>query len=323
MARVQHAQRSSKALRGVDSPFVSAVLVEDGPDKGAIWHFGEPVKEQRALEAGTGWADLSHLEIIAVSGVDRLKWLHDLTTQFLSELPVGQWTDAMILDPRGHVEYQFNLVDDGETTWLVLDPGYSTTLIEYLTKMKFMLRVDVRDASQEYTVLRAPGVADAIGGPYALVPRAELEEMKALFNTTATQVGTWALDAIRVAAGRPRIGFDTDNKSIPNELGVLGGAVHMNKGCYRGQETVAKVFNLGNPPRRLVMLHLDGSDVAFPTVGSDVENDGIRVGFLGTVARHHELGTIALAVIKRTTPVDATLTVAGVPASQQVIVAAQ
>jgi folate-binding protein YgfZ len=298
---------------------MSAVLVENGVDKGAIWHFGEPVKEQRALEAGTAWADLSHLQIIAVSGEDRLKWLHDLTTQFLNDLGVGIWKAAMILDPQGHIEYQFNLVDDGTTTWLVLDPGYSQTLLQYLTKMKFMLRVDVRDATAEFAVLRAPGTATDIGGPFALVPRSEVEQMSATFNAVATQVGTWALDAERVAAHRPRIGFETDHKSIPNEIGVLNGAVHMNKGCYRGQETVAKIFNLGNPPRRLVMLHLDGSDAAFPATGTKIENDGVVVGFIGTVARHHELGTIALAIVKRNTPIDATLTVDGVPASQQFI----
>lgn len=299
---------------------MSAVLVDAGPDKGAVWHFGEPVKEQRALEAGTAWADLSHLKIVAVSGEDRLKWLHDLTTQFVSDLQPGTWMPNLILDAKGHIEFQFNLVDDGSTTFLVLDPGYSEQLIEYLTKMKFMLRVDVRDASDEYAVLRAPGIPTSIGGPFALVPRNEVEEMKKTFGGVATQVGTWALDAERVAAHRPRIGFETDHKSIPNEIGVLNGAVHMKKGCYRGQETVAKIYNLGNPPRRLVMLHLDGSDVGFPEVGSAIENDGVVVGFIGTVARHYELGTIALAIVKRNTPIDATLSVDGVPAAQQVIV---
>jgi len=299
---------------------MSAVLVEAGPDKGAVWHFGEPVKEQRALEAGTAWADLSHHNIIAVSGADRLKWLHDLTTQFVSDLQPGVWMPNMILDAKGHIEFQFNLVDDGTTTFLVLDPGYSELLIEYLTKMKFMLRVEVRDATSEYAVLRAPGAPTAIGGPFALVPRDEVEDMKNTFGGVATQVGTWAMDAERVAAHRPRIGFETDHKSIPNEIGVLNGAVHMKKGCYRGQETVAKIYNLGNPPRRLVMLHLDGSDVGFPAVGTKIENDGIVVGFIGTVARHHELGTIALAIVKRNTPIDATLSVGGVPAAQQVIV---
>ena len=301
---------------------MTAVFVEEGPDKGAIWHFGEPNKEQRALLEGKAWADLSHLSVVAVSGEDRLKWLHDLTTQHLTDFGVGLWTSAMILDPQGHVEYQFNLVDDGTASYLVLDPQFTEPLLTYLNKMRFMLKVEVSDATSEFAVLRAPGAPTDLGGPFALVPRAELAEMKKAFDSTATEVGTWALDAERVAAGRPRLGFDTDFKSIPNELGVLHGAVHMDKGCYRGQETVAKIYNLGKPPRRLVMLHLDGHAVVMPPTGTPVMNGETQVGFLGTVARHHELGPIALAVIKRSTPVDAQLTVEGVAASQQIIVEA-
>ncbi|CAB4567398.1 MAG: folate-binding protein [Actinobacteria bacterium] len=299
---------------------MTAVHVEDGPDKGAIWHFGQPAQEQRALAQGAAWADLSHLAIIEVSGDERAKWLHDLTTQHLSELEVGIWTSALILDHNGHLEYQFNLVDDGNASYLVLDTQYAPTLLQYLLKMRFMLKVDARDASADFAVLRAPGLATDIGGPFALVPRPELDAMKKVFNENAKEVGTWALDAERVAAGRPRIGFDTDHKSIPNELGLLNKSVHMSKGCYRGQETVAKIFNLGAPPRRLVMLHLDGSAVVFPAPGTPVENNGVQVGFLGTVARHHELGPIALALIKRSTPTDAVLTVDGISAAQEVIV---
>lgn len=301
---------------------MTAVFVEDGPDKGAIWHFGEPNKEQRALAEGKAWADLSHLSVIEVSGDDRLKWLHDLTTQYLMDFGAGTWTSAMILDPQGHVEYQFNLVDDGHASYLVIDPQFVEGLVTYLNKMRFMLRVEVSDATADIAVMRAPGIANEIGGPFALVPRAELEEMKEAFNSTATQVGTWALDAERVAAGRPRHGIDTDFKTIPNELGVLNGAVHMNKGCYRGQETVAKIYNLGKPPRRLVMLHLDGHAVVMPPSGTPVMSGDVQVGFLGTVARHHELGPIALAIVKRNTPVDAQLMVDGVAASQQIIVEA-
>jgi folate-binding protein YgfZ len=301
---------------------MTAVFVEEGPDKGAIWHFGEPNKEQRALAEGKAWADLSHLSVIAISGEDRLKWLHDLTTQYLVDFGAGVWTSAMVLDPQGHVEYQFNVVDDGTTSYLVMDPQFIEGLSAYLNKMRFMLRVEVRDATEDFAVMRAPGVANEIGGPFALVPRAELEEMKSAFNSTAMQVGAWALDAERVAAGRPRHGIDTDFKTIPNELGVLNGAVHMNKGCYRGQETVAKIYNLGKPPRRLVMLHLDGHAVVMPPSGTPVMNGEVQVGFLGTVARHHELGPIALAIVKRNTPVDAQLTVEGVAAAQQIIVEA-
>jgi folate-binding protein YgfZ len=301
---------------------MTAVFVEEGPDKGAIWHFGEPNKEQRALAEGKGWADLSHLSVIAISGEDRLKWLHDLTTQYLVDFGAGSWTSAMVLDPQGHVEYQFNVVDDGTSSYLVMDPHFVEGLSAYLNKMRFMLRVEVRDATEDFAVMRAPGVANEIGGPFALVPRAELEEMKSAFDSTAMQVGTWALDAERVAAGRPRHGIDTDFKTIPNELGVLNGAVHMNKGCYRGQETVAKIYNLGKPPRRLVMLHLDGHAVVMPPSGTPVMNGEVQVGFLGTVARHHELGPIALAIVKRNTPIDAELTVEGVAASQEIIVEA-
>ncbi|CAB4659318.1 MAG: folate-binding protein [Actinobacteria bacterium] len=298
---------------------MSAVLVEDGPDKGAIWHFGEPTNEQRALAAGSAWADLSHFEIIAVAGSERLTWLHSLTTQHLEHLLPGVWQEVLILDPQGHIEHQFLMVDDGATSWLIVDPHRSEALIAHLEKMKFRTEVEIRDASREFALLKAPGITDELGGPYALVPRAELEQMRESFSSIATQIGTWALDAERVASARPRIGFEMDGKSIPNELGLLNKAVHMNKGCYRGQETVAKVANLGSPPRRLVLLHLDGSVVSIPAVGADVEKDGIRVGFVGTTARHHELGTIALAVIKRNTPIEAELTVSGIPASQEAI----
>lgn len=296
---------------------MTAVLVEHGPDVGAVWHFGEPNKEQRVLDEGLAWADLSHHEIIAIAGEDRLTWLHSLTTQFLENLPVNQWVSALILDPQGHIEHQFNLVDDGSTVWLTLDPGRAQPLIQHLQKMKFMMRVEVRDVSGEYALLRLPGVTDELGGPFSIVPRSELMQWRARLNESAIQVGTWALDAQRVAARRPRIGFETDYKSIPNELGLLNKSVHMNKGCYRGQETVAKIANLGAPPRRLVLLHLDGSVVTIPNVGADVEKDGVKVGFIGTIARHYELGTIALAVVKRNTPLDATLMIKGIPASQE------
>ena len=301
---------------------VPGAVAGNGPDAPVAAHYGQPTAEQRALEAGTAVVDLSHRGVVTVSGPDRLTWLHALTTQHHEQLQPGQWQEALILDPQGHVEYQFLVVDDGDTVFLVLDPGYKQSLIEYLNKMKFMLRVDVRDATSEFAVLRAPGAMTDLGGPYALVPRAELNEMRRVFSENATQVGTWALDAMRVAAGRVRIGFETDHKSIPNELVVLNKSVHMAKGCYRGQETVAKIYNLGNPPRRLVLLHLDGSVVTSPAQGTDVKNGEVKVGFLGTVARHHELGTIALAVIKRNTPVDAELSVDGIPAIQQIIVPA-
>jgi folate-binding protein YgfZ len=299
---------------------MTAVYVEDGLDKGAIWHFGEVAKEQRALAEGKAWADLSHRAIIEISGADRLTWLHSLTTQHLEKLQPGKWKEALILDPQGHVEQQLFLVDDGSSVFIHLDQDKKESLISYLEKMKFMLQVEVRDVSNEYAIFRAPGKSDELGGPFALVPRAEVSSMAEAFNASNLQVGIWALEAERIANGRARIGLDTDHKSIPNELGALTKSVHMNKGCYRGQETVAKVFNLGHPPRRLVLLHLDGSSVDLPKHGDPVTLEGKEIGFVGSVARHHELGPIALAVIKRTTPADAVLMADGVAANQEILV---
>ena len=239
---------------------MSAVFVEEGPDKGAIWHFGEPNQEQRALTAGTGFADLSHRAVITITGLDRLTWLNDLATQEFAKLLPGQWVESLILDAQGHITQQFFAVDDGETLWLHTEAEKEESLLAFLQRMVFMLRVEPKSATATHAVVRAPGAHDGIGGPYAIVPRDELSDVLAAFAAVHTQVGTWALEAERVAAHRARILFETDHKSIPNELGFLNGAVHMKKGCYPGQETVAKVFNLGHPPRRLVLLHLDGRD---------------------------------------------------------------
>jgi folate-binding protein YgfZ len=302
---------------------MSAVLVEDGPDKGAIWHFGQPNHEQRDLAAGNGFADLSHRAVITVTGSDRLTWLNDLCTQDFSTLKSGDWVESLILNAQGYIVHQFFAVDDGESVWLHTEREKESELLTFLQRMVFMLKVDPQSATSTHAVVRAPGAHDGLGGPYAIVPRTELPDVLTAFAAVHSQVGMWALEAERVAAHRARILFETDHKSIPNELGFLNGAVHMKKGCYPGQETVAKVFNLGHPPRRLVLLHLDGSMVHYPTTGTKVFAGEKEVGFIGTLARHYELGPIALAVIRRTTPIDEVLTVDGVPATQEVIVPAE
>ena len=178
---------------------MTAVLVESGPDKGAIWHFGDVAKEAKALDSGNAWADLSHRAIVRVSGPDRLTWLHALTTQHLEKLDPGIWQQALILDPQGRIEEQLFLVDDGEATYIHLDQDRKESLIGYLRKMIFRTKVEVEDCSTTFAILRAPGVSDSIGGPYALVPRSEVVETKEAFNAVALEVGMWVLEAERVA----------------------------------------------------------------------------------------------------------------------------
>src|SRR5215213_3333959 len=298
------------------------VLAENGIDAGVPWHFGDPMREQRFLAAGQGVVDLSHRGVIGVTGRDRLGWLHSLTTQHLEGLAPGVGVTTLILSPHGHIEHALYGVDDGETFWAHTEPGAAPAAVDWLDRMRFLMRVEVTDRTRDVAVVWsvAPEEGaefltragqDSLGGHEVFVPRTELDS----YLSSRSQAGTWAYEARRIAAGVPRIGVDTDHRTIPNEIGVLDIAVHLDKGCYRGQETVARVHTLGRPPRRLTMLHLDGSENRLPAVGTPITLAGRPVGFVGSAARHHELGPIALGLLKRNVAVAAVLEVDGMPAA--------
>jgi len=323
-------------------------------DQGIAWHYGDPFREQRDVVAGRGAVDLSNRGVVTVTGVDRLSWLDSLTSQVLTSLAPHSSALSLILSPHGHVEHELHVVDDGTTTWLITTPGDATALTRYLDSMRFMLRVEAADVSDSYGVVFEPVralspdglptyvepesfaglVAPDAGGdadrfvaerPGKLIGREVIVARRDVPTRVAASdapAGSWAYEALRVAAGVPMFGRDTDDRTIPHEVAWVGPAVHLSKGCYRGQETVARVQNLGRPPRRLTLLHIDGSSDVVVAPGSEVMLDGSVVGVVGTVAQHYELGPIALALIKMRTPTDATLTVSGVAVSQQPIVGA-
>ncbi|TNY36763.1 YgfZ/GcvT domain-containing protein [Thermomonospora catenispora] len=309
----------------MNSPLLKlpGAVAADRPDEEVAAHYGRPAHEQRALADGTAFVDRGNRGVIRVSGPDRLEWLHSLLSQHLKELPPNRPTQALLLSPNGHIEHHLHLIDDGEAVWAHVEPGTAPALVEFLDRMRFTLRVEVADLSEEYAVVTGgpeiPGALefpDVAGTTTRIVERSVLAELP----ERARPAGIWAYEALRIAAHRPRLGLDTDHRTIPHEVGWVEDAVHLNKGCYRGQETVARVHNLGHPPRRLVMLHLDGSVDRLPAHGDPVELDGRDVGFVGSAARHHELGPIALALVKRTVPVDADLLAGGVAAAQEVVV---
>ena len=320
----------------MDSPLLSApgAVPGEAPDAGVAAHYGNPYAEQRALAAGTGMTDRSHRGVVRITGPDRLSWLHSVTTQDLEHLEPGQSAEALILSPQGHIEHHLTLTDDGDALWAHVEPGTAGTLLAFLESMRFMLRVEPADVTDDYAVLTVTralpadplpeGVSAAVRGAVGtdlLVARPHLQAAATKFaDAGLTLAGMQAYEALRIAARRPRLGLDTDHRTLPHEVGWIESAVHLNKGCYRGQETVARVHNLGHPPRRLVFLHLDGSEDRLPGHGDPVQLEDAVVGFVGSAARHYELGPIGLALIKRTTPVDATLQAAGLPAAQEVIV---
>ena len=341
----------------VPSPLLSVkgAVPAQGADAGVAWHYGDPVVEQRGLESGRGVVDQSHLGIVTVTGPDRLTWLNALSSQEVASLAPGESTELMILTPQGRIEHVAGAVDDGETVWLITETAAG--LAAHLEHMRFTLRVEVADVTADWAAIGEPVASVAVdrvtwvdpwphigagGTSYApvdgiapalrswrlvLVPRAEVTgEVESRIAAGAVLAGTWATEAIRIAAHRPRAATEVDDTSLPHELDWLRTAVHLHKGCYRGQETVAKVHNVGRPPRRLTLLHLDGSGADLPARGAAVTLPGsdVPVGRVTSVSRHHELGPIALAVLKRSTDPAATLMVAGddgpISAAQEIIV---
>jgi tRNA-modifying protein YgfZ len=320
----------------VNSPLLAepGAVPADGPDAGVAAHYGDPYAEQRGVISGWGVVDASHRPVVRISGPDRLSWLHSLSTQHLERLAPGQGAQTLVLSPQGHIEHQLTLTDDGTAVWAHVEPGTAGALLDFLASMKFMLRVEAEDVTADHAVLSVLGPAQPASLASAgdvevrtgettdlIVPRLSLPDSVArLRSSGAVLAGMWAHEALRIAAGQPRLGLDTDHRTIPHEVGWIETAVHLSKGCYRGQETVARVHNLGHPPRRLVLLHLDGSEDRLPAHGSPVQLGDAAIGSVGSAARHYELGPIALALVKRTVPVDATLTADGVAAAQEVIV---
>ncbi len=317
----------------------------------------QPFLEQRALAAGEAITVLPGRGVVTVQGPDRLSWLDSLTSQSIARLAPGASAETLLLDPNGRIEHVIRVLDDGETAWLLVDEGEGPALAAWLDRMRFLLRVEVADRSEDYVtygylgdadrphataagralVWADPWVAVQDGGwqyataadhpagawawREALLERSRLAELAEL-----PQVDPSAAEALRAAAWRPRWAAEVDERTIPHELDWLRSAVHLSKGCYRGQETVAKVHNLGRPPRRLAFLHLDGSDNVAAAPADEVVLAGTDdvVGRVTTPANHYELGPIALAVLKRSLDPAAALEVrhgAGrIAAAQEVIV---
>lgn len=291
---------------------------------GVAWHYGAPLVEQRAAEEGSAVVDRSLRKVIKVAGPDRLTFLHTLLSQKLDDAPAGFTARALDLDGQGRVLHAMDVAVTDDAVYLDVASGQFDSLLTYLQRMIFWSQVTVEEAPLAIlTVLGAPlSLADAVFTrtvPWAqeselaaarqdfAVPRERLEDAVAELEAQGgTLAGLMAYTAERVRAREPELAADLDAKSIAHEVpqwigrGDAVGAVHLEKGCYRGQETVARVENLGRSPRVLVMLHLDGSVPVLPEPGAEVTAGGRTVGRLGTVVDDKDFGPIALALVKRT-----------------------
>ncbi len=319
-----------------------------------------PLLEQRAFAAGEAVVNLPAHMIFEISGVDRQAWLHAFLAQKILGLNPGESTEALMLDANGHVQLAWRVHESPESTWIFASPNElyaecaSAEAFEaWLRANVFRKKVVIANRSADFTVVArnsfdgVPNAAVVWQDPWpnevagsvrysktpltslardyhlseSLVPAEGASDLNGL-----PSVGADALTALRIAAHRPSQLSEVDAKTLPHELDWLSTGVHLSKGCYRGQESVAKVHNLGHPPRRLVLLQLDGSGHFLPEVGDPVyvQGDDRQRGVVTSTAHHFEMGPIALAVINRVTDPSAILVVTSgnetISATQEVIV---
>ena len=324
------------------SPLFAALPGAVDSERGVL-HFGELAGEQRALERGALVERVDRV-VLRLTGNDRRSWLDSISSQALGGLAPGESAETLVLDPTGHIEFVLHVLADADALWLTVDAARAEAAAAWLGRMMFRLDVQLRVEPEIHVfALTAPELPSALevldqhgpirswldpwpnvlpgGFGYAhelpdwhyreLLCSAEQAAalLELVHEGVVKPAGLLALDAARIEAGRPDAA-DLDEKSLPHEFDWLRTAVHLSKGCYRGQETVAKVFNLGRPPRRLVRLQLDGSESLLPEPGDEVWADKIigeqreprLIGRVTASARHAELGPIALALIKRAVP---------------------
>src|SRR5690625_2263088 len=327
VTHIEYTPATSPLLSGAQA--IHGAVAADSYDQYVAGHYGQPAQEQRALAHGQAIVDLSHYGIVTITGSDRLTLLHTLTTQQLQGLKPPINTEALFLDLRGRIEIAVKIHDDGETAYLITEPTMNASLYDWLTRMQFASRVEITDRTGELALLGATDEVPGLDAPVWIDPwpgvstggyaytddpqdhpavhedyswRLYIVEANELVDTVQNLpegfrlAGTMAAEALRIAAGRPRQLFDNDERSIPHELDWLRTAVHLEKGCYKGQETVARVHNLGHPPRRLVGLIIDGSVHGLPEVGEDInvrtENDDVE-----DMTPERSIGTLKLVYI--------------------------
>ncbi|MEY5146760.1 MAG: hypothetical protein RL224_1074 [Actinomycetota bacterium] len=297
-------------------------------------HFENPLLEQRKLLAGEAYVERDDQSVVRVSGEDAKSWLHSLLTQDILNLGEGESTEALLLTPQGHIEHQLKVVISEGGVLLIVDSTRADSLISWLEKMRFRTKVEIsKSPLKTYGLfVKVPGLLwhDSFSIPSSFSvsynptrPQFNYYELVSDQAPNLEPAGLMALRALRIAAGRPEI-FDVDEKSLPHEFDWLQSAVHLSKGCYRGQESVSKIHNLGHPPRRLVILNLESGD-DLPSRDDLVFYQDKQVGKVLSSALHYELGSVALALVARNTPyLDLLVEIAGrkVSANQQVLVPA-
>ncbi len=250
-------------------------------------------RELAALRAGRGFVDLSDRRVVRVSGGDAVGWLHDLLTADIAGPPPGAACRSLLLSPTGHVRADVQVIRRADDVLLVQEETQPDDVGAALTPYVLSSDVVIDDVTADLIILALPHAAgfpanttgatpsclgpgvDVIG-PAADTPvlRAALEEAGLL------EAGSAAAEAWRILEGRARMGAEFDQRSLPAEA-RLDDLIDTTKGCFLGQESVARVRNLGHPPR--VLRHVQGSHPI--DVGAPVRDGDAVVGAATSVTR--------------------------------------
>jgi tRNA-modifying protein YgfZ len=278
-----------------------------------------------AVREGVVAVDRPDLATIGLRGADVLRYLHAVCTQDTAGLRPGDAAEALLLSPKGRIEFAFRLAVLAEGVLLDTDGDAAPALAERLARFVFRYDVTVAEPTKGAVSLLGPAAGGAVaaaglpvpgtpgdpGGPGLVAHRTavgvdlvgpDAPAAAGALKRAGVAAGPAELwELVRVERGLPRAGRELTDDVLAEEAGLLGSHVHLDKGCYPGQETVARVHNLGQVQRRLAGLSFrpDGPG-GLPAPPTDlVTDDGRRAGQLRSVVDHPELGPIGLAYVRR------------------------
>ena len=239
---------------------------------------------QSPTDRSIPFADLSAWRKVEVTGADALGWLNDIISADVGALDPGASRQSLLLSPTGRIRAEFTVARlDAGSLLLIQDPGQSSPIDTLLGLYILSSDVELTDRTTELMLFAFPELTDALAEtdgtwlrPSVLGPGLDLLTANpVMFATTEeiTKLSSDELERRRILQGLPRLGVDALDEDLPQEAG-LADAVSFDKGCYLGQEAVAKVRNLGHPRRVLLRIETEAAVAAGDSVFANDEPVG-------------------------------------------------
>jgi folate-binding protein YgfZ len=267
--------------------------------------------QYRQLREECGLVSRPERGLLIVSGPDAAEYLQGQLTNDTEALEPGGWAYAALLDRKGHMQADMRVLRPGEgpDLWLDLEPEGLVAASRHLQMYKIGREVEVTDAGDEHVLLsligpRAVEIARSVEAPSLrtaegvdlIFAAAECDgARRALVAAGAVEVSPEAAEILRIESGRPRFGAEMGTETMPAEAGIVEQAVSFTKGCYIGQETVARLHYKGKPNRHLRGLRFSG----LPQRGEALHLGEKEVGRVGSAAVSPAFGPIGLAILRR------------------------